>query len=492
MNEIIHELKQKEKEKIEHRHDELVQEMEEKKEEMKQHRSAASRFFHSLFNISDDQMTYDEIDRMMYENTIIHGPNMWILMMATFIASIGLNVNSTAVIIGAMLVSPLMSGIMTMGYSLAVRDVSLLLRALGRFGVQVTISLVTSTIYFLISPLSEATTEMIARTSPTIWDVLIATFGGIAGAIGNTRNKKSNVIPGVAIATALMPPLCTAGYGIATGQSQFFLGAGYLFLINTMFISLATMIMTLIMGVPYHRSISKRGQKTINRVIFAVSMIVIIPSIMIGARTVYDSVISASITRYLSEQFTFDNTTVVKTETDIRDKQITVSLVGNTIAPDVVSRLEESLSDYGLEDFKLKVTQNSAIIPNDGENGDKITMAIQEKTINDLQTELDSKDEELDEKDKQLESLQEQLDGYSSQVSASAKMSELGSRLSQVFTYLSDISCGTMTSSEGDYVLLTAVSSKKLSNEELATIENYLKTETGSEKVTVQITQPKK
>ena len=485
MNEIIHELKAKEKEKIEKRHDELVHQMEEKREEMKKKRSGLSNFFHSIFNISDDQMSYDEIDRMMFENTIIHGPNMWILMMATFIASIGLNVNSTAVIIGAMLVSPLMSGIMTMGYSLAVRDVSLLLRALGRFSVQVAISLITSTIYFLISPLSEATTEMIARTSPTIWDVLIATFGGIAGAIGNTRNKKSNVIPGVAIATALMPPLCTAGYGIATGQSQFFFGAGYLFLINTMFISLATMIMTLIMGVPYHRSISKRGQKTINRVIFAVSMIVIIPSIIIGARTVYDSVISANITRYLGEQFSFDNTTVVKTETDIREKMITVSLVGNTIEPDVIDKLKESLSDYGLEDFSLKVTQNSAIIPDSGENGDKITMAIQEKTINDLQAELDEKDEEIDK-------LKSEIDDYQSQISESAKMSELDKKIGEVFTYLSDISCGTLTNSGGDQTVLFAKAERKLTDEEIKTIENYIRNETGTEKVYLQIEQPKK
>lgn len=484
MNEIIHELKEKEKEKINERHEKLMQDMQQEKERIEKQRSAMSGFFYSLFNISDDQMSYDDIDKMMYENTIIHGPNMWILMMATFIASIGLNVNSTAVIIGAMLVSPLMSGIMTMGYSLAVRDISLLLRALGRFGVQVMISLVTSTVYFLISPLSEATTEMIARTSPTLWDVLIATFGGIAGAIGNTRNKKSNVIPGVAIATALMPPLCTAGYGIATAQTKFLLGAGYLFLINTMFISLATMIMTLIMGVPYHRSISKRGQKTINRFIFVVSLIVIIPSIIIGARTVYDSVISANITRYLNEQFAFDNTTVVKTETDQREKTITVSLVGNTIAPDVIDKLENSLSDYGLEDFSLKVTQNSAIIP-DGENADMITMAIQEKTINDLQ-------QELDEKNSKIDDLSEQVESYRSQQAANVDMQAVSSGVKDVFAYLSNVSCGSMTGEQGSYVMLCAKSSKKLTDDELETIENYVKSQTGAENVTLQITQPKK
>lgn len=185
--------------------------------------NSLKRFLINLFDIRGDMMSYEDIDAMMEENTDIHGSNMWILMMAIMIASIGLNVNSTAVIIGAMLISPLMSGILTMGYSLAVRDLKLMRRALLSFGVQMVISLITSSIYFSISPLGEPTAEMVARTSPTIWDVLIALFGGIARIIGNTRQKKSNVIPGVAIATALMPPLCTAGYSIATMQARLFI-----------------------------------------------------------------------------------------------------------------------------------------------------------------------------------------------------------------------------------------------------------------------------
>ena len=139
-------------------------------------RASIKSYFHNLFNIRADMMSYEEIDAMMEENTVIHGSNMWILMLAILIASIGLNVNSTAVIIGAMLISPLMSGILTMGYSLAIRDLGMLRRALGRFGTQVAISLITSTIYFFLSPLTEPTSEMIARTSPTIWDVLMATW----------------------------------------------------------------------------------------------------------------------------------------------------------------------------------------------------------------------------------------------------------------------------------------------------------------------------
>ena len=153
--------------------------------------NSLKRFLINLFDIRGDMMSYEDIDAMMEENTDIHGSNMWILMMAIMIASIGLNVNSTAVIIGAMLISPLMSGILTMGYSLAVRDLKLMRRALLSFGVQMVISLITSSIYFSISPLGEPTAEMIARTSPTIWDVLIALFGGIAGIIEIQGRRKA-------------------------------------------------------------------------------------------------------------------------------------------------------------------------------------------------------------------------------------------------------------------------------------------------------------
>ena len=280
--------------------------------EIREKRTGVRKFMADLLNMHDGMMSYEEIDEMMLENTVIHGPNMWILCLAALIASIGLNMNSTAVIIGAMLISPLMSGIMTMGYSLAVRDLRLLRRALLRFGTQVVISLISSTVYFLITPMDTPTAEMIARTSPTIWDVLIALFGGIAGAIGNTREKKGNVIQGVAIATALMPPLCTAGYGIASGQPSFFLGAFYLFLINTLFISLSTMIVTMMLRVPYHRNVSDKKQKVINRAVAAITIVAAVPSVFFGASTVYGSIMDKNISTYLNSEFVFPNNSLVK------------------------------------------------------------------------------------------------------------------------------------------------------------------------------------
>lgn len=313
-----------------------------KKKETEESQSGIRKYFHDLFDIRDDMMSYEEIDEMMEENTVIDGANMWILMLAILIASIGLNVNSTAVIIGAMLISPLMSGIMTMGFSLAVRDLTLLKKSLTRFGTQVAISLIASTVYFFISPLSEPTSEMIARTSPTLWDVMIALFGGIAGMIGNTRQKKGNVIPGVAIATALMPPLCTAGYGIATMQPRFIFGAFYLFLINTLFITLSSAFIAAVLGVPRHKYIRQAQQKRINRIIIAITIITVIPSVYIGMITVRDSVISHNVSSYLSNEFVFSDTQVVRSSTDKQNNVISVSLVGVPVADEVLADLERN------------------------------------------------------------------------------------------------------------------------------------------------------
>lgn len=207
---------------------------------------------------------------------------------------------------------------------------------------------------------------MIARTSPTIWDVLIALFGGIAGAIGNTREKKGNVIPGVAIATALMPPLCTAGYGIASGQPSFFLGAFYLFLINTLFISLSTMIVTMMLRVPYHRNLSEKKQKKINLAIAAITIVAAVPSVFFGATTVVSSVMDNNISSYLNNEFVFSGTTVVKSSTDKSARTVSVSLVGTPISDDVIAMLQQEMPKYGLDGYTLNVTQNQMIdLPED-------------------------------------------------------------------------------------------------------------------------------
>ena len=234
------------------------------------------------FSLESDTANHEEIRTRLVEGGQVTGTNMCVLMLAIFIASIGLNMNSTAVIIGAMLISPLMGSIQAAAYGTATADLRLFRKSVIGLMFQVMVCLITSRLSFLISPISTTTSELLARTQPTIWDVLIALFGGIAGIIGITRKEKSNVIPGVAIATALMPPLCTCGYGIATGQWRFLLGAGYLFLVNSYFIFFSSAAILLMLKVPRKKEITLEQWKRLKKVIIRNTLIMILPSIVIA------------------------------------------------------------------------------------------------------------------------------------------------------------------------------------------------------------------
>lgn len=238
--------------------------------------------FGEMFSIKKDVASLDQIKETLVSGGHVTGTNMCLLVLAIFIASIGLNVNSTAVIIGAMLISPLMGTIQATAYGTATSNVELSIRSLFGFLAQVFISLCTSTLYFAISPLSDKTSELLARTQPTIWDVMIAIFGGLAGIIGVTRKEKSNVIPGVAIATALMPPLCTCGYSIAHGQWRMLLGAGYLFIANSYFIYLSATIVLIALGVPRVKEKDEKRRKRFKKALIRNTIIIIIPSIVMA------------------------------------------------------------------------------------------------------------------------------------------------------------------------------------------------------------------
>lgn len=235
-----------------------------------------------FLDLKSDADNVDEIHQTIKNGIIFKGTNLWILVFAIIIASVGLNTNSTAVIIGAMLISPLMGPINGMGYSIATYDFALFRRALKNFAFAVIASLAASTLYFSISPLSTAHSELLARTSPSIYDVLIALFGGLAGIVAMTSKHKGNVIPGVAIATALMPPLCTAGYGLATAQFTYFFGAFYLFTINTVFIGISSVLFSQFIDLPIRTIVEPEQKRRVNRWITIVITITIIPSIYFG------------------------------------------------------------------------------------------------------------------------------------------------------------------------------------------------------------------
>ena len=233
-----------------------------------------------IFSLSEDSASNEEIKSRLLDGGKITGTNMCVLVCAMIIASVGLNMSSTAVIIGAMLISPLMGSILASAYASVSADYPLLRKHLIGFGLQIAISVGAAMIYFFLSPVKEPTVELLARTSPTFYDVLIAFFGGLAGIIGQTRQDKTNtVIPGVAIATALMPPLCTCGYSIANGRWDMLLGAGYLFIINTYFIFMSASIILSVLKIPKMRDLTPKQWKRRRFRMIVNTIIIALPSI---------------------------------------------------------------------------------------------------------------------------------------------------------------------------------------------------------------------
>lgn len=284
------------------------------------------KFFNSYFSIHGDTASQDEIYNRLVNSAAIRGTNMCVLMLAILIASIGLNMNSTAVIIGAMLISPLMGSIMAVSYGIASGDLNIVKRYSVGFLFQIIISLLTSFIYFSITPISNSTSELLARTSPTIWDVLIAIFGGLAGIIGMTRKEKSNIIPGVAIATALMPPLCTAGYGLATHQWRYFFGAFYLFILNSYFICMSSIFVLLLINVSKHTIKSGISRKTVLRKTAVSTILLIIPSVLVSINMVKESNITG-----FEEKASIELQTIGE-EAQVLFPEITDISVGDTLS----------------------------------------------------------------------------------------------------------------------------------------------------------------
>lgn len=325
----------------------------------------------NAFNISDDQASVEDIRERIESGAAIKGTNMCVLILAIFVASVGLNMNSTAVIIGAMLISPLMGSIMAMGFGLATNDMDLFKRSAMGLALQVIVSLVTSTVYFKLSPISTASSEILARTNPTAWDVIIACAGGLAGIIGTTRKEKSNIIPGVAIATALMPPLCTAGFGLANADWSYFLGALYLFFINSFFICISTVIVVKIMRYPTKKFIDAKSRNKVKRNIIVIGIIMVIPSIYLGYQIVDDSMLESNVNKFIASEFNFDNTQVVQTNIDTENGELEVALIGKTLDENTINHLKDELSNYHLSNITLKVTQtqiDTGITMDDVEN----------------------------------------------------------------------------------------------------------------------------
>lgn len=285
------------------------------------------------------------------------GANLWILIFAIFMASLGLNVNSTAVIIGAMLISPLMGPIMGVGLSVGLNDFELMKRSLKSFLITTAFSVTTATLFFLFTPIAEAQSELLARTSPTIYDVFIALFGGLAGVVALSTKEKGNVIPGVAIATALMPPLCTAGYGLASGNLIYFLGAFYLYFINSVFISLATFIGVRVMNFQRNEFTDKKREKNVRKYIVLIVILTMCPAIYLTIDIIRGTFYNSSANRFITEQLSFPNTQVVDKKIDYEHREIRVVLIGPQVPEPSIAIARENLKQYQLLETKLTVLQ---------------------------------------------------------------------------------------------------------------------------------------
>lgn len=311
-----------------------------------------NKYFDIHFERADDAT----ISKRLIGGAKIKGPALVTLILSIFIASIGLNMNSTAVVIGAMLISPLMGPILATGFGFATLNFTVVKSGILRLSLQVTIAVLASALYFYISPVQAATSELLARTEPNIFDVFIAIFGGLAGIIGQTRKTLDNVIPGVAIATALMPPLCTAGYGLANGNWQYFIGAGYLFFINAFFIFFAAFIVLKgVYSLPFHKQVEEVNRR--NQLIFLViGLIMAIPSIYAG----YDMTIKYSESNHM-EQFIKNDINqegrrqVIDYSLDQTNKLVNIVVIGAPVTSEEQAQLDDKLQkDEYLQPYTLR------------------------------------------------------------------------------------------------------------------------------------------
>ncbi|MCB0706906.1 MAG: TIGR00341 family protein [Saprospiraceae bacterium] len=371
-------------------------------------------FLGDRFDLKEDQAAYSETIDEIRKQVVFRGTNLWILIFAILVASVGLNVNSTAVVIGAMLISPIMGPIMGMGMGVGINDFDLIIKAAKNLAIAVVMSILASALYFSISPLQEASSELLARTQPTMWDVLIALFGGLAGIIAGSRAEKSNAIPGVAIATALMPPLCTAGYGLATAQWPFFFGAIYLFFINSVFISVATILIVRYLKFPKKEFLDLDREKRVRRYISILVIATTIPSVFTAYRVVQRTVFEQNANLFIKTELQFDNCQVIssKISGDFRNRSIDVTLFGEPVPEAFIQQAREKLPNYGIEDASLSVRQGyQGVETVDLQTLEQMNQQMRSGIIEDL---YKRNEELLETKDNKIKLLEEEIIRYRS------------------------------------------------------------------------------
>lgn len=348
------------------------------------------------FNLNEDSASEEEVIENIKKEIEFRGIHLWTLIFAIFIASIGLNVNSTAVIIGAMLISPLMGPIMGIGLGVGIFDFDLVKKAAKNLFIATLIGLCTSCIYFFLSPLRQAQSELLARTSPTIWDVLIALFGGLAGIVASSRKKYNNVIPGVAIATALMPPLCTAGFGIATFQWNYFFGAFYLFIINSVFISISTFLIVRFLKYKPHKYVNEETSVKVKRWLGLIAVLTILPSIYLAYHFVKNEIYLQNANHFITTEIAGNELTILAKNINPEKKQIAVTILDYSNTDSLQRYLEIKKDKYSLDGSQIRIRSNKEITTNDVPI-DKLKEGIVENIFEKQEAQLAEKNEEIKE-----------------------------------------------------------------------------------------------
>ena len=352
-------------------------------------------FFKDLFNLHQGEEKKEKVIEDIISNISFRGSNLWILACAILIASIGLNVNSTAVIIGAMLISPLMGPIVGAGFALATYDFDLLKKTGRSLFIATVVSLIVSFVYFYISPFKDAQSELLARTSPTIYDVLIAFVGGVVGAISLTRQEKGNPIPGVAIATALMPPLCTAGFGLATGNLSFFLGAFYLYSINCFFIGIATFLIIKYLKYKPKNTGNEVLNKRLHYVITSLVMLIITPSLYLAYTLLEEKKFYQNVDHYITAEFENSGYTIIYKKINYKTspKTLELAFLDKKFTEDELKTLQTNLQNFNILNTELIIRQKESDISKEilsEINKNKSSLSNKDVKIKHLTEELES------------------------------------------------------------------------------------------------------
>ena len=343
-------------------------------------------YLRQYFDMSENREKEEDVVDEIASGVTFKGANLWILICAVFIASLGLNINSTAVIIGAMLISPLMGPILGMGLAVGIDDLPLLRRAVKNYMVATIIGIITATVYFLLTPFQGVQSELLARTEPTIYDVLIAFFGGAAGIVAASIKDKGNVIPGVAIATALMPPLCTAGYGIATGNLAFFAGASLLYFINTVFIAVATTFGVFLLRFRRKHFVDPQRCKFVHRMILAIAILTMIPAGYMTVRMMRTSLFDKQLSNFVQHSLNWKGTQVISQHL-YGDSVLQIVALGKEVTPEQKKKAQKELNEHSrLKHLKLAVIQGNESADLASERGNLLTISKnREKSVKVLQ-----------------------------------------------------------------------------------------------------------